>query len=193
MAMRNNSVYAILGLLSYAPMSGYDIKRAVETVFCYFWSESYGRIYPVLKQLEADGLATCGTEKNLGKPDRNVYTITRKGREALRQWLSEPPGPLRVRHELLLKLVFGHNVSIEQNIHHLERHRAALLREAEEFEQLKALVDEDPPDQRLYSELALRLGELINDTRLKWCEESLAALGRAARGARKKLGGRRKR
>ncbi len=188
MAKKNSSVYAILGLLSYEPMSGYDIKQAVETVFSYFWSESYGRIYPVLKQLEAEGLATRGTEKNVGKPDRHIYTITRKGREALRQWLAEPPGPLRVRHELLLKLVFGHNVSIEQNIHHVELHRAALLREKETFEQLKGLIDEDPSDQRLYSALALRLGELVNEARLKWCEAALATLGKAARGGKKKSG-----
>jgi hypothetical protein len=38
--------YAILGLLSIEPMSGYDIRANLEESLAHFWSESYGQIYP---------------------------------------------------------------------------------------------------------------------------------------------------
>jgi PadR family transcriptional regulator AphA len=48
--------FAILGLLSIEPMSGYDIRRNLDESLSYFWSESYGQIYPSLKKLEASRL-----------------------------------------------------------------------------------------------------------------------------------------
>ena len=47
------SKYAILGMLSIEPMSGYDIKKEVEKSISNFWTESYGQIYPVLRNLIA--------------------------------------------------------------------------------------------------------------------------------------------
>ena len=38
------SKYAILGMLSIEPMSGYDIKKEVEKSISNFWTESYGQI-----------------------------------------------------------------------------------------------------------------------------------------------------
>ncbi|MCK7479112.1 MAG: PadR family transcriptional regulator [Candidatus Moduliflexus flocculans] len=54
--MANNTKYVILGLLTEAPLSGYEIKKLVDIRFRFFWSESYGQIYPELKRLTAMGL-----------------------------------------------------------------------------------------------------------------------------------------
>jgi PadR family transcriptional regulator AphA len=32
-------------------MSGYDIRKTVQESIRFFWSESYGQIYPALKRL----------------------------------------------------------------------------------------------------------------------------------------------
>ena len=47
----NKSKYAIMGMLSMGPMSGYDIKKRFEKSLSYFWNESYGQIYPILRKL----------------------------------------------------------------------------------------------------------------------------------------------
>jgi DNA-binding PadR family transcriptional regulator len=47
--------FAVLGILSYGPMSGYDIKKFYEKNVAGFWSESYGQIYPILKRLAEEG------------------------------------------------------------------------------------------------------------------------------------------
>jgi DNA-binding PadR family transcriptional regulator len=60
------SKYAILGMLSIAPMSGYDIKKQVETSISNFWSESYGQIYPALRNLAR----SCGAGYRRGSRRR---------------------------------------------------------------------------------------------------------------------------
>jgi len=56
MASPSRTIYAVLGFLTVRPMSGYDIKKAVEVSIANFWTESYGQIYPVLKRLTEQGL-----------------------------------------------------------------------------------------------------------------------------------------
>ena len=91
MPRENKTKYAVLGLLTYAPLSGYDIRRIYDQSLGNFWSESYGAIYPILKRLEEEGLATREVQHQAGKPDRNVYTITELGRDELHRWLAQPP------------------------------------------------------------------------------------------------------
>jgi len=47
------SRYALLGMLSLQPMSGYDLKKFTEWGTANFWQENYAQIYPMLRQLTA--------------------------------------------------------------------------------------------------------------------------------------------
>jgi PadR family transcriptional regulator, regulatory protein AphA len=47
---------------------------------------------------------TSKTERQKGKPDRRIYSITKKGQDRLTKWLAVPPQPEIARNELLLKL-----------------------------------------------------------------------------------------
>ncbi|MYF92724.1 MAG: PadR family transcriptional regulator, partial [Gemmatimonadetes bacterium] len=67
MPKTNKSKYAIMGMLSIRPMSGYDMKKLIAQSISYFWNESFGQIYPTLKKLVEEGLATRQTEKRLSK------------------------------------------------------------------------------------------------------------------------------
>jgi PadR family transcriptional regulator AphA len=115
MARENKSRYAVLGALSLRPMSGYDAKKTIEQSIGNFWSESYGQIYPILRGLVAEGLATSRVEKQPGKPDRRVYALTESGRGELRSWLSRPVEYEVGRVEILLKLFFGWQVPPADN------------------------------------------------------------------------------
>ncbi|MBT8372337.1 MAG: PadR family transcriptional regulator, partial [Deltaproteobacteria bacterium] len=123
MMKENKTKYAVLGILSFEPMSGYDIKKFYEHSVANFWSASYGQIYPILKRLAHEGLATRSIRKQEGKPDRHIYAITKKGRAELQHWLVEPTGRQIGRHEILLKLMFGQQVSIGDNIRQIKRFR----------------------------------------------------------------------
>src|ERR1700691_4128902 len=111
MARRSSSSSEVLlGLLTIEPMSGYDLGQMIRVSIGHFWNESYGQIYPNLKKLEAQELVTAKTERQKGKPDRNIYSITPKGRERVALWLALPPQPEVPRNEMLLKLFFGSQV-----------------------------------------------------------------------------------
>ncbi len=178
MAKENKSKYAVLGALSICPGSGYDVKKLMEQSTSNFWNESYGQIYPILKQLIEEGLATSQAEKQEGKPERYVYTLTERGTEELQRWLMEPVEYVVERNELLLKLYFGKHVPVEKNIEHtrtFQQLQTQLLRKYENIEvHLQAGMAGNP--DLLYPLLTLRHGIHRCRALLAWCEETLVTL-----------------
>ena len=147
MPRENKTKYAVLGLLAYAPLSGYDIRRIYAQSLGNFWSESYGHIYPILKRLEEEGLATREVVGRAGKPARNVFTITALGREELRRWLAAPSEPQKERVEVLLKLFHGWEVGPAAMIEHVRQTRAeheALLRRYDHYDEAMSAESEPP-------------------------------------------------
>ncbi len=175
---KSKTRFAVLGILSYGPMSGYDIKKFYAQSVAGFWSESYGQIYPILKRLAEEGLATKSVRKQDGKPDRHIYTITEKGREELQQWLVEPTGRHIGRHEALLKLMFGKQISVADNIIQIKRFRARQRNELKEVEELKErFINEEVDDPNIpFWQLAFSYGEHVNRAYIEWAEETLEAL-----------------
>jgi len=62
-------------------------------------------------------------EREAGRPDRHVYSLTAKGRKELRRWLLEGFAPKIQRNEFLLKLFFGEEITPKTNIAHVEQFR----------------------------------------------------------------------
>lgn len=192
MAKANKSRYALLGMLALGPASGYQIKRLIEESTANFWQESFGQIYPMLKQLTGEGLATRHSEKQEGKPESNVYTLTAEGRAELLDWLAEPveEGPERI--ELLLKLFFGELLPARTNsehVRHFQEIQQGLLAKYQEIEQFLEQCFLEARDQELsvqellvqekrlkYSVMTVRFGILRTRSHLVWCEETLAVL-----------------
>ena len=174
----NKSKYAIMGILSMGPMSGYDIKKKFEKSLSYFWSESYGQIYPILKNLAKQGLATRSIEKQTGKPDRHIYALTAKGRKALQDWMIQPVGRQIGRHEILLKLFFGQQISLADNIRQVEQFRKLQSQKLKEITAAKAMLEADYKDNPNlpYWLMTVRYGQYVNRAYIRWSDESLAVL-----------------
>ena len=99
--------FAILGLLHYQDMHGYRLKTHLERNFGHMWSINYGQIYPNLKRMEEEGLVTKKEVAQAGIPDRKLYSITARGRQAFSAWLASPPErPMLLRDPFLLRFVF---------------------------------------------------------------------------------------
>lgn len=178
MAKENKSRYALLGILSLCPGSGYDIKKFMEKSTSNFWNESYGQIYPILKQLVNEGFATSHTEKQEGKPERYVYTLTNKGQEELRNWLTEPIEQAVERNELLLKLFFGRQSTIPDNIKHVQQYhelQARLLHKYQGIEE-NLRVHCATNSDLCYSLITVRFGIRRCQALLAWCDETIATL-----------------
>jgi len=180
MARQSRTRYTVLGVLTLGPKSGYDIKKFIERSVGNFWRESYGQLYPTLKQLDAEGLVNHTMEDQQGRPDRFVYRITRKGRQELRDWLVQPVEIEIPRHELLLKLFFGTQVSADANLKHVAHYRRELERWIDQLNAGAQLLRQKygDTDQGVYWLLTIRQGILVNKALLQWCEEATTELRR---------------
>jgi PadR family transcriptional regulator AphA len=174
----NQSQFALLGLLSLGPMSGYDLKQLIAWSVNHFWREGYGQIYPTLQQLEKQRLVTKKTQQQKGKPDRNLYSLTPAGRERLQQWLSEPASPEIPRNELLLKLFFGQWVPGETSRNQVESHRQLWKQRLVEYAAIRnRLSEQEKGNPGLpFWEMTLGYGEHIAKAQLAWADETLKKL-----------------
>jgi DNA-binding PadR family transcriptional regulator len=163
-------------------MSGYDIRKESEGSIGHFWSESYGQIYPALRDLKDQGLIRRSPGKSTGSRDRQVYEITERGREALAAWRAEPPRDMPLRNELLLKLFFGRAGEAGSEIEWIDR-RLDLEREAlREFGRIRELINREQRDHPSlpYWLMTLSYGEHHSRAVIRWCRETRRALERAS-------------
>jgi len=185
MAKRSSSsMEVLLGVLAIGPMSGYDLGLTIRQSVGHFWNESYGQIYPNLKRLASAGFVSRKTERQKGKPDRNIYSITDKGRERLKQWLAVPPQPEIPRNELLLKLFFGPQVPTEILIGYVERmaeERRDLLKLLERAEREDVHKNRHYPGAP-YWKMTARFGQMEMKAHLRWAEETLVELRKISKG-----------
>lgn len=179
----NTSRYAILGMLSQGPQSGYDIKKLIDRSIAHFWSESFGQIYPILRRLERDGLAVRRRERQKGKPDRQVYSITPQGRAELQQWLLLPARPESFRSELLLKLFLSGRVPAEESdrqIQQFKTRQTQLLRTYADIERRLRREHAGRPDLP-YWLMTLHYGQARAAALVGWSDDTLRALARLRR------------
>ena len=187
----STSRFAILGVLGFGAMSGYDVKKLIERSIAHFWNESYGQIYPILNRLAAEGLAARRRETQRGKPDRQIYALTDKGRQELARWLAVPARQEPFRNELLLKLFLGAEGRVADSLAQIEHYEAgqrALLEMYVGIE--RRLRDEMAGHPQLpFSLVTLHYGQHRCRAMLAWCAESIRTLkrleGRRARPRRR--------
>ncbi len=173
MAIEKKIDCVILGLLSHEDLTGYEIKKRMDTSLRYFWGASYGSIYPALNDIVNRGLAAKrdGAEN---KRTKIIYSITEKGREYLRVWLRAPAERDELRYETLLKLFFGNEGGKEQAIEHIEAFEKKINEELPYLfyasEMLRNGMDAD--DTHKYYLLTVEFGIKTYKTYLEWCKEA---------------------
>ena len=111
--------YVILGLLEDEPMTGYEIKKLIDIRFKFFWSESFGQIFPALKNLLNFKLIEELQWDSDSKRKKKIYKITKKGEEELKNWLMLPVEKETVRFEILVKMYFSKLVDSSFMIEHI--------------------------------------------------------------------------
>ena len=104
-----------LGVLSHGPASGYEIKKAFEEgPFSHIHVTSFGAIYPALNTLLQDALVEVEEFAQDKRPDKKVYSLTAKGREALSRSLMQEPAPDKVRSDFLFILFYAQFLPAER-------------------------------------------------------------------------------
>jgi len=176
--MKNDSIlgFALLGLLSEQPMSGYDLRKVFTTTAMGSFSDSPGAIYPALARLEASGLAAGTVEKSAGLRKRRVFQVTPQGMAALEAWLIRPvtrDDIIRRIGELMLRFAFMDRiVGEERTIQFL----GELAAEIDAYlPSLQQYLDSHASEMPLSSRLALECGIQEYAMRLHWARTSAAA------------------
>ena len=162
----SSTAYVILGMLGWRPMSGYEIKSLVDKSTRFFWTASYGQIYPELRRLQQTGLIE-GKANPQGGRKRNVYRLTRSGSRALRRWLATDPEVFELRDEGLLKLFFSGAAEAETAVGTLAAKRRF---HEEQGQRLREIEATSPPSGHAY--LVLRYGIEFNEWIADWCERT---------------------
>lgn len=170
MANENKMQFVILGLLSHEPMTGYEMKKRMDTTMSLFWSGSYGSIYPTLQRLKDNGSIESDEQAENGR-DKIVYSITKLGREQLQQWLREPATKDELRYETLLKMFFGSEVGEDDTLKHIQAFEDKMTHMLPKLKSSVEILESDEEPAHEYYMLTALFGVKIYEASLEWCQE----------------------
>lgn len=173
--------HGILGLLNYHPMTGYEIMVVFRDSLRFFWSAQTSQIYRELQTLEAKGWVGKTPVPQESRPDKNVYTITREGREELLRWLSDGEPELSSRSHILMKVFFLGERSREENIRYFESLKEycgiflqGLSGTDESIRAYQALIDD--PDKAIYWKMTVDYGRRNMRMYIDWAQSCIDRL-----------------
>ena len=158
---------ALIGDGGASPQDLVDMNRRGGQIY---YAVAASRLYAEPKRLE--GLGYVRSEKRPGKTrERSFYTLTPKGREALRRWVLEPPAMLRIQNEAVPKLMSGDIVGDDaQLLDSLLTLRDALDEQQAKLDLAKERLDA-LPHRAKYLVLIIELGERIVQLQREWLDD----------------------
>lgn len=166
--------HAIMGFLSFQPMSGYELKKAFDQSVQHFWPADQSQIYRTLKQLAADGLIEMEIIPREDQLDIKEYSITEAGQVELETWLATPHPPADNRDAFLVQLYFAFMVSDEEARHvlqtEIDRLDEKLATYATVYEAAMQHSGDVPQRSRFYAMLTLEYGLAANTWYREWLQ-----------------------
>lgn len=170
--------HAILGFLSFVPLSGYDLKKAFDRSVRHFWPANQSQIYRTLAELSDDDLVEKEVIEREERLDMKIYSITPAGRAELQRWLSTPLPEQDDREPFLIQVYFS-GVLDDAQVLDLMRHK---LHETEErlavYEAVHRASLETPsrvadPRAVFFSLLTLEAGYQTNQAIAAWLRSAI--------------------
>lgn len=174
--------HALLGLINYKALSGYDLKSAFNSSINMFWDASLPQIYRTLHQMEKNEWVRSSIEEQNGKPNRKVYEISVKGKEELRSWLSEPLDLMHEKNPLMIKMFFGNQMDKKDLIRQLNIRRDQYRTNLRKYESvLTETVDRiadklNAENDKLFWRLTVDCGIRRAKMFIEWCDSALELL-----------------
>lgn len=112
----------ILGILSWNPASGYDLKQIIADSNLFYWSGNNNQIYKSLLELQNEGLVTCQTQLQEHLPAKKIYSVSEQGLSALHESLQAAPELPELRKGFLIQLAWAELLSDEEILGLLEKY-----------------------------------------------------------------------
>lgn len=178
--------YALLGLVSTGPMSGYDVHKVFATTPLAHFSSSPGAIYPALRRLERRGLLQAALDRTTETRPRRVFSLTPDGEAALDIWLRQSV----TREELvsttgasILRFsLMGGRLSDTEVVAYLQGWRAELEAYVAEL-RARWTTTEAQAQMPLHAKLALENGLQGFEGEVRWIDDAIEQLRRRGRKA----------
>ncbi len=171
--------FAILGMLSFEPMSGYDLKQfADKSISHFYWSPAKSQIYTELRRLKKAGLVTEEHIEQDARPDKRVYALTPEGNRRLSEWVDSADFEQHMfKSNVMLRVFFGKSAN-QKSLIELLRHN--LTFEREQLAELEAMEQQclasGPNYDPTFTLLTIRGGIEFTKASIRWSEESIKSL-----------------
>ncbi|HEV3229560.1 MAG TPA: PadR family transcriptional regulator [Solirubrobacteraceae bacterium] len=170
MARLSTSSYAVLGLLSFARMSGYDLAAVAQRSVVQVWPISKTQVYAELRRLSALALIEGRDAERSGGPAKTLFELTPAGERELDTWLAADSSPgLRLRAPAVLKLLLGHRGAPDQARAQLAEFRGRVSERLVELEHLTAALDANP--DAVYAWATAQFGVRVCEAIVSWIDE----------------------
>jgi len=169
---------AVLALLAIeGERSAYDLTKLVAQAIAHVWSPARSGLYAVLPRLVKAGLAQRRVVSQSSRPDKQLYRVTRTGRDALDDWLETvEPG---ARESFFLKLFIGGLTEPEVLLEHVAQFQADTEARLEDYRAIEPTNSNRGHDW--YHRHLLRLGIERAEQELVWADGVARALTRGHR------------
>ncbi len=103
-----------LAVLSLGKASGYDIGKRLEEPFGHFVDVARSGVYPVLKNLEEEGLVQYENVEQEALPNKKIYELTGKGKDSLKAELGVLEPTHKIRSQFMLLMFFAEMLTTER-------------------------------------------------------------------------------
>ncbi|GAA3162622.1 PadR family transcriptional regulator [Streptomyces ramulosus] len=188
MALRN----AVMAALLEGEASGYDLAKGFDASVANFWMTTPQQLYRELERMEGEGLIAARVVEQERRPNKRLFSLTEAGMDAVRAYVTEPPGkPTAIRDELMVKVQCADAGDIEAV-------RAAITERMEwaaaklaRYERLKERLLEGRTEdeycaqaERIGPYLTLLRGMSFENENIRWGETALRILAHRATSAR---------
>ncbi len=165
--------YSILGLLSWKPLTGYDLKKIMSDSSLFYWSGNNNQIYRTLLQLYHDGLISQQVQQQESLPAKKIYSITEGGINELRRWLFTLPELPEMRNAFLLQLAWADCLSTAEIVSLLDRYekevQAHLTLQQEKARRQKDMPRRTPREVFLWEKISENVVSLYQNE-LNWVQ-----------------------
>lgn len=170
--------HTLLGLLSFKPRTGYQLKQLFESSINHFWNAHMSQIYRELSSMEEKGWVTSIIEPQEGKPDKKIYSVTQEGTEVFKRWLQEFPETMEEagRSEFLARIFFASHIDPADLAYELRRFIRKRQDQLNSYKETEARIKEQrkkgDPDA-VFWYMTLRRGVKTTEASIEWAQECL--------------------
>ncbi len=164
---------AILGLLKERAMHGYELRKQLGQKLGFFWTVSFGSLYPTLKKLERRGVVEKFFTGDQTSRRKQVYRITPAGEAEFLELLAEGAHSSWEEDKFPLRVAFFRYLRPEARVRLLERRKAYLEDKLEEGRRALARAGRGAGDT--YTLSLMRHGVETTEHDITWLETLIAA------------------